>query len=335
MAVCLAVVLCWNIPSLSQVPGVDTSYIQTFDDRLTGRFYFSQKYTSIRIKTSRQMQDLRFRPNTTVNMGLGATYRSLTLNLAYGFPFMNRDREKGTTRYLDLQSHIYTRNWSMDFFGQLYKGYYLHPRGLATPDPEKFYVRPDMGVSLFGIAVYHIQNGKRFSYRAAMVQNEWQKKSAGTWLLGGEIHAGSFSGDSSFIPTSLSEANEQPSIRKVRFLEAGPGAGFAYTLVIGKHWFLTLSSTLALDISLSKEYNDGNSHDKFSVSPNFMYRGVAGYNSNSWNVSFSTVGMQVAVKGAASRHQYLFSTGNYRLTIAKRFLPGQRLKKQLKWLEPK
>lgn len=313
---------------------VDSTYIEALPGILTGRFYFSQKYTSIRLEGKEGIRDLVYWPNTTLNMGIGVTYNPFSLNLAYGFPFMNRDKEKGETRYLDLQTHVYTRHWIMDFYGQLYKGYFLLPRSLGQDDNGKYYLRPDLGVTLLGLSVFYQTNGHKFSYRAAMLQSEWQKKSSGTWLVGGEIYAGSFSADSSFIPAELTASYSQVGIEKVRFIELGPGGGYAYTLVIDKHFFIMGSATVTLDIGLSREFKEEGTSDKFIFNPNLGYRGVIGYNSHDWNVNLSIVGNRVSVKGATSSDKYIFSAGNYRLTLAKRFVPGPKLKRKLKWIKP-
>lgn len=314
---------------------VDSNYISTYDSLLTGRFYFSRKYTTIILEGSRSVANLRYRPNTTLNMGIGATYRAFSLNLAYGFPFLNPDKGRGRTRYLDLQSHIYPRNWTIDFFGQFYKGYYLSPKGLGRADQASYYVRPDLGISLFGLAVYNLRNGDCFSYRAAFLQSEWQKKSAGTFLFGAEVYAGSVTGDSAMVPSIIEQNYFQRDIWRVRFVELGPGAGYAYTLVFKKHWFLTGAATLNVDIGLSREYREGDASSKVSVSPNFIYRGVTGYNSDNWNLNFSLVGNTIYVRGNSSKNDYQYNTGNYRFTIAKRFRPGPRLKNKLKLLDPK
>ncbi|KYP13136.1 DUF4421 domain-containing protein, partial [Flavihumibacter sp. CACIAM 22H1] len=249
MTACLPLCAAAQYPALvALAKKADSTYIQTYDSMLTGRFYFSRKYTSIHLGAAKSIANLRYRPNTTLNMGIGATYRSFTLNLAYGFPFLNPEKGKGNTRYLDLQSHIYPRNWTIDFFGQFYKGYFLSPRGLGSNDLQRYYLRPDLGISLFGLAVYNLRNGERFSYRAAFLQSEWQKKSAGTLLFGGEVYAGSVSGDSVLVPSSIADQYDQREVRKIRFLELGPGAGYAYTFVVKKHWFLTGAATLNMDI---------------------------------------------------------------------------------------
>ena len=62
-----------------------------------------------------------------------------------GFARFNPNEEKGKTKYLDLQGHFYTRKWNVAFFGRIfYKGYYLTPAGLAAPQGEPYYIRPDM-----------------------------------------------------------------------------------------------------------------------------------------------------------------------------------------------
>lgn len=313
---------------------VDSNYIKTFPAEFPGRFFFSQKYTSIELGGSKGQKNLRYRPNTTINLGVGVTYRMITLNLAYGFPFMNQDKDKGKTKYLDLQSHIYPRHWTIDFNGQFYKGYFLFPRGFATNDPNKFYVRPDMGVSLFGITLYNMLNGNRFSYKAALIQTEWQQKSSGTFLVGGEVYAGAFSADSAIVPSMLKDQYAQQGVNRIRFLEIGPGGGYAYTLVIRKHFFLMGSGTINFDVGYSREYTADKSKDQWSLRPNLLYRGVIGYNSRQWNLNFSWVGNRIAVRGASSNDLYYFRTGNLRLTLAKRFTPGPKLVKRLQFLSP-
>jgi hypothetical protein len=100
---CLLLATCPSV--LAQQPQLvsiaqhaDTSYIQTYDSLITTRFFFSRKYTSILVGGPGNLANLKYRPNSTLNMGVGATYRWFTLNLAYGFPFLNPERGRGKTR---------------------------------------------------------------------------------------------------------------------------------------------------------------------------------------------------------------------------------------------
>ncbi len=215
----------------------DTTYYQPYTRQVTGRFYFSRKFTSLVWQNRRGDYTLRYRPNTTLNMGVGATYKWATLNLAYGFGFLNPDRGRGKTRYLDLQFHSYGRKISVDVLGQFYRGFYLAPKGRAMPHETEYYQRPDLRVNILGATVQYVFNFRKFSYRAAFLQNEWQKRSAGTPLVGVEFYAGSVKSDSTITPAAIDTTAAALGIDKFRFAEIGPNIGYAYTYVYNKHFF--------------------------------------------------------------------------------------------------
>ncbi len=312
------------------MPDHDTLYYQSFPKLVTARFYFSQKYTTLEFEKDARTSRLRYLPNTSLNVGIGATYHSITLNLGYGFGFLNPDREKGKTKYLDLQSHIYGRKWTIDLFGQFYNGYYLSPKGLGTTIPDKYYIRPDIKATLAGLAAYNILNDRKFSYRAALLQNEKQKESAGSFLFGAELYYGLIRADSSLIPATLANQMEVPGHRTLRFLKIGPGAGYAYTFIINNYFFLTgsLTGNLSLDY-VSQKGGDGTGSKMF-ISPGYIYRVVLGYDNNNWNINTSLVGNQISVKSFDSNSKYLINAGNFRITLAKRLMPTHKIRKQLK-----
>lgn len=307
----------------------DTSYYSVYPKMLTTRFYFSKKYTDFTIRAEGKTEDLRYRPNTTLNMGVGATYHNFSLNLAYGFGFLNPDNGQGKTKYLDLQGHFYPNKWSIDWFGQFYKGYYLNPKGYEAVAPDNYYVRPDIKLNLFGLAAYRVINNNKFSYRAAIIQDGWQKKSAGSFLLGGEIHYGIIKADSAFVPLSVENEFTQAGINELKYFSFGPGTGYAYTLVLQKHFFLTGSLTGNLNLEFTTENNPGGISHNFYLKPSAIFRLAAGYNSSTWNISANWVGNKLPVRGESSTNNYLLETGNYRFILSKKIMPGQKLKKQL------
>jgi hypothetical protein len=67
----------------------DQHYIQSFYEKLTVRLYLSRKFTNVQLVDLSEEVHLDYEPNSTLNMGVGATYRGFTLNLAYGFGFLN------------------------------------------------------------------------------------------------------------------------------------------------------------------------------------------------------------------------------------------------------
>ena len=311
----------------------DSNYVRSYSQKLTTRIYLSQKYTLFGVEAPKGIKEAQYRPNTTVNLGAGVTYKAFTLNLAYGFGFLNTDKTKGKTKYLDLQSHIYGLKWRIDFFGQFYKGYYLYPRGYASNNLKEFYLRPDLRVQEIGLHAYHMYNNKKHSYRSSYIQNEWQQKSSGTFVLGAAVTLGNVTADSAFIPSSLKNSFQQYSVNGVRYLELGPGAGYSYTFVFKKHWFLNASATLNLNMGITKEFLSGPSQNTLNFSPNLLFRTAVGYNSSDWNVNMSWVSNRTSIEGRYNNGGYHVSSGNYRFTIARRYDPGPKTKKFLRKLD--
>jgi hypothetical protein len=310
----------------------DKDYYESYTDLITARLYFSQKYTSLRIRGEDRVRDVQYRPNTTLNFGVGASYGWFTLNLAYGFDFLNRvDKSKGKTRYLDLQSHIYPRKMTIDLFGQLYKGFYAFPKDIAPQSGQSWYQRPDIKVRHFGAAAYYIVNWRKLSLRAGMLQNEWQKQSAGSLLIGGEFYYGQNKGDSAFIPKSIEEQYKQAGVDKMRYLDIGPGIGYAYTLVIKEHWYALGVLSSSFPISFQKQWRGSVSENKLSISPDLLTRLGIGYNSDRMNISMMWINSNVQTKGESGA--YAIRTGNVRLNAAYRFMPGYKLKRKIKVFE--
>ena len=268
-----------------------------------------------------------YMPNTTLNMGVGATYKNLTLNLAYGFGFLNPERGKGKTKYLDAQAHLYPKKMVIDLFLQFYKGYHLLPEGLGASLGESFYTKPDMKVQKIGASAQYVFNHGKFSYRAAFLQNEWQKKSAGTFLLGFEMYGGMAEEESFLIPTHLMD-DPARNFRTIRFLEFGPNVGYAYTLVIKKHFFVTASAASNVGLGYSTLEGYAGKNQEWGINSNFFLRGFVGYNSRKWSINANYVHNHVQLQENGSFSNSIM-TGNYRLNLVYRFLPGPKLKRRL------
>ena len=312
----------------------DSLYYKTYPGMITGRVYLSKKYTVLALEAPEGVKALRYRPNTPLTMGVGATYGIVTVNAGFPIPFLSPDsKETGKSKYLDLQSHIYAMEWVVDLYGQFYKGYHAVPRGYGSPDISKYYIRPDIRVNLLGASIYRLFNGGQFSYRAAFLQNEWQKKSAGSLLIGAEAYTGVAKGDSALVPAHLGTIFSQHDINRVRFTELGPGIGYAYTYVHEENYFLTGSLTAMGDISFVREFTGSSAERRVTVSPNLMVRIVAGYNSDNWMVNLAWINSSTNLAGKSSNDQYLIKIGSFKMGLAKRITPGKKLKKQLKVID--
>jgi hypothetical protein len=313
----LMLILSCNV-NAQHKPLHDSNYYKTYPQKLTTRFYFSKKYTSVSVPAINENADFKYRANTQLNMGVGATYNNISLNLAYGFGFLNPDDEKGKSKSIDLELHVYPYKWAVDVLGIRHKGLHISPKGYAATTANNYYYRPDAIMTLAGVSAYKVLNTDRFSYNAAMIQSEWQIRSAGSFLYGGEIYYGSLKADSSLIPATKENLFAQAGFNKMQFFTLGAGGGYAYTLVAAKHFFVTGSVIANLDIHFSTENFNGAQNKKTTVAPSFIYKAAVGYNSNDWNISANWAANTIWIKGASDARAYMIPTGNYRFILAKR-----------------
>jgi hypothetical protein len=314
--------------SFSQAAG-DSVYYVSYPEQLTSRYYFSTKFTSVRLRSG--AYDLTYMPNTTLNMGIGATYQDITLNLAYGFGFLNPEIGQGESKYLDLQAHMYPKNFVIDFFGQFHKGFYTPIPEQLSNAGDRFLNFPDMRTQKIGASIQYLFNPDKFSFRAAFLQHEWQQRSGSTFLLGFEMYGGQANNELGIVPTMLLNTFDD-RFDRLRFFEFGPNVGYAATLVVKKHFFLTgsLSTNLALGYTTLEKENS--TVTSWGVNPNLFSRVFAGYNSERWSVNanyvLNTVNLPTVDEVGSA-----FMTGNYRLNFVYRFLPGPKLMKYLRVID--
>ena len=161
----------------------DSTYIGSYSTELTGRLYTSRKFSRYGLKDRDENFKLIYKTNENQILGFGATYKFFTLNIGLNFPFVNNDDDiYGESRYLDVQSQAYFRRYMIDMWLSLYKGYYIDQpadRLSNWSSNNEFPMRPEMVNTTFGGTILRLLNSSKFSYRAAFVQDEWQKRSAG------------------------------------------------------------------------------------------------------------------------------------------------------------
>jgi len=297
----------------------DSTYYEMYRDKLTLRLYTGQKVTHFVIPSGGAAHDVEYRANHKLNVGFGATWHNYSLSAFYGFGFMNKDYKlKGKTKSFDFQFHLYPHKWAIDLYAMNPKGMYLSPKGFAAANSSSYYYRPDVKQTLFGLSAYRVPNKEKFSYRAAIVQNEWQKKSAGSLLFGGEAVYGIVQGDSALIPKAIESGYPQKGISKISYFTIAPGIGYAYTLVMGQHFYIMGSLVGNLDINFATEEIGSSSTKKTSVSPSEVFKAAIGYNSSNWGFNVSATGRSSQIKGSTTNKDYYIPNGAYRVSLTKK-----------------
>lgn len=318
--------------------GFDSTYVRDLSHWITGRLYVSTKFNSLTLDDRQLGSHLQYRPNTNVNMGVGVSYRAITLNLGFGIPALNRDDSlRGRTRYIDAQANAFGRRFAINVFAQIYQGYYIDQLSFPgfVDDPRYDEVmaeerlRPDMGQRNFGATVLHILSNRRFSYRAAFNQDAWQRRSAGSWLVGGNLVYQGVRADRAAVPAVLDSLWRPPlRFRRIDQIEFGPMAGYAHTFVLKERFYLSLSGCLGLGAVRSTALLVDGEDDELrgDWSPNVRTQGrlALGYNSlrSGIGLSYTNEQSQTALSSDAI---YGWDVGNFRIFYAlrldKRFKP--------------
>src|SRR3954471_18039900 len=104
----------------------DTSYYINYPEDVIGRIYMSEKYTRLDIKDLNTKDKIHYQANTNKTLGVGFTYKPLTINIGLGFGFLNKDDAKGKTKSLDIKRHVYSNKWVADLYAQFYKSFYAY-----------------------------------------------------------------------------------------------------------------------------------------------------------------------------------------------------------------
>lgn len=312
----------------------DTAYIEDHTRDITARFFGSRKYNYYDIIDRKRNKEVMYRPNTPFNLGFGFNYRFIGLNVAFNLPLINRTEKYGKTSALDLQGHYYLRKLVVDFYGQRYKGYYisnsrgiLRFNGINVDEKGALQIRPDIRNINLGMSVEYVFNDKKFSYRAAFLQNEYQKKSAGSLIIGGELFTARMQGDSSLIPRDVTSNDFINGITYygTAIFSAAADVGYAYTYVYKKHFFVTLSLTGSLGGNYTRLFREGNDIRGFGLEINNTVRASFGYNSSRYFAGIHYVNLTTRSMAPISHMYQSIGAGNFRISVARRI----GLKRQL------
>lgn len=263
-------------------------------------------------------RDIDYEANRKLNLGLGGTYKNVTLNLTAGVGYLNDD-DKGKTEGLDLRLHFLPYKWQIDLISSFHKGNSLSPKGYLSTNSNGYYYNPNVKLKLIGVGAYRVSNFRKYSPSAALNQTYLQSKSAGSLLFGGEAYYGSLKGDSSIVPASVTAGAKKESINKISYFSIGPGIGYAYTLVLQKHYFISGSIIGNADLNIVTQDETQGSDTKTNIGFSAVYKGAIGYNSGTWSIAGIVSGNLLSGNTFHSSNQYLYNTGLFRLSFNRKF----------------
>jgi hypothetical protein len=314
---------------------VDEDYISEHKEDLLIRLYGSHKFTRLSFGEYGKKENVRYKPNGNYNIGFGFNYQWLGINLGFNAPFINNDEaRRGKTKYLDLQAYLYLRKVVVDLYAQSYRGYYLSNDNIINQPAEASRIRGDIRTRSLGASVEYIFNNRRFSYRAAFLQNEYQQKSAGSFMAGGGFLFTHVKGDSALLPANIKYENflSENKFNRSATTSFNVNAGYAYTLVINKHFFLLGSVLLGVGGNNMTIKDDiaRTGESKLSLSINGIVRAGIGYNSHDYFAGIYYVNNLNQDEMPIINSWQRYETGLFRIAFAKRFVLPSKVTRALK-----
>jgi hypothetical protein len=219
---------------------------------------------------------------------LAGNWRWFGLSLSIDNPFYKTDQEKyGRTSSIDIRVTALGRNLAAEVFLQHYTGFYIgYP---DKPDGTK-YILPDMTTFSIGVAGLWIYNSRRFSMRAASLQNEQQRKSAGSLIVRPALLYYHISSDDGIIPAALILENNIPLSDQIvsgDFYSLGLSPGYAYTFVFLKNLYVTGAVFPGVAAQIHSYFSATDRYSGYEFS--FQLNGslTMGYNSDKWFIGAS------------------------------------------------
>ena len=277
-------------------------------------------------------KDIQYEPNEAPSIGLKLQHKWLGVCFTYG-PKVIQNKEKGTSEYFNLVLNSYGKKIGFDIYYVGNKGYFVGNKKVMEDLNLKsqYLLRPDLQTKGIGFNTYYIFNHKRFSYRSSFVQNEIQKRSAGSFLL---TFSGSYykiNADSSVVPTGYQGQIEYISqLRSGSFITAGILPGYALTLVGLKRFYATFSLSYGLMYQI-QDYQARNGSKEEEIKRNlWLTRGLArisvGFNSKYFYCGISGVGDNYHIP-LGSGNQLQYSIGNVMVFVGSRINMPKKFRK--------
>ncbi len=295
-------ILIFTSYSFSAFSEIDTLYIQKYPQDFYAKIYLSNNYSLLTYDSPTLGDGFAFFPTGYLSIGIGAGWRGLSGSInCYTFKRKNEEHTKAT----DFQIHYYKRKFVFDLFIQDYTGLYLRNNNENSSN-YPFY--KDIKLKKYGAYSQYMFNGNRFSYRAAFSQNEKQKRSVGSFLLGGGIYYSEVKADSVSLFRQSKIANPE-----VSGFQLGPSCGYAYTWVFKKNYFITGSMSVGINVAFEKA---NYAEEKTSIYPTLFPRFSAGYNDDSWSINLSYIN-DLIYASAFDGARMSLNTGNIQLSFVK------------------
>ena len=165
--------LCCGLYSYSQQDSIPKNeYIKNFNDKISSRLSLTNTYNEFNF--SNNSFEYKLEPNKTDYLGVSVLFRSVELDFGFAPNFLKLNADNSNSKLFNLNFRFFLNQWMQTI--DLYK-----QKGFSTVINDIKIDLSETTTFKVGGSTSYIFN-RNFSFRAIGYQNEWQKKSAGSFI---------------------------------------------------------------------------------------------------------------------------------------------------------
>lgn len=300
----------------------DTTYIKSYSKRFILTLPVTTRLMHFDLVDWKTNKRLQYTPNYRYDLCVGLSSRWITFIANTGIAIYNiNNKERGVTKYNDIQLNLYGKRVTSDISYQYYRGFYIGNTHEYTHEgANKFEIRPDVKTTLFSTSTYYIFNYKKFSYRSTFAFTESQLKSAGSFLLGGYYTLFGVRSDSSLISNAfLASFDSLSRIAEGSSQTFGINAGYIYTYV-KKKFYATTSIVPGAGMEQTSYDRIDSTHFRSGYQPSAKINLRLGFGYDTGNFYFGTMGLyDYFFNFSKNNCTFNYSTGKALVFVGYRF----------------
>jgi hypothetical protein len=246
----------------------------------TAKTFFRIPSLHTTIEDKDKTYSLDYTPNVELQAGIGGSLYDFGASLSFNIPMGEEQRNKyGKTEYFDFQLYYTNEHFGMDFYLQVYQGFYLE-------DKDKITIRDDIALVKIGVNSFYIFN-ENFSLKAGIDQSKKQKNSESSWFILSGLELFALYSPNNLIPLEYSNNNEMQYLGGRYFtLSIAPGYGY---ITSNDGWFFTGIFFLGLGVQYRNNFFKEEIKE-YGISLKLNMRLSSGYNGKRFYTGIFFVG---------------------------------------------
>jgi hypothetical protein len=235
----------------------DTTYITNYNNNFTLKFIGINKINYFKVLDRNINSSLRYRPDRRLNLGAGISYKWFAVDLAFNVG-IDENSDFQNSNLFDFQGSIFNDRQYISVSYQYYFGYQINNyTGIAPVDYPETNLRGDIRTVSLGLSYTFAFNYDKFSLKASFIQNEIQRKSAGSFLIGAAFNMFNVVADSSIVPIEVqNNFNQNLFLRDLNSTSLAVNFGYMYTFVWKEHFYITASLIPGIGLNMGDYQND-------------------------------------------------------------------------------